>query len=166
LIGGLTGIQSRQEAIFRFPAYAGRDEHLCLSAFFLQQYQRDTGIFLPAPRLMMVIATISTLGHREKYALSSRGRDQMLLIDMIGLSEADLEKIVADRCSSYGQIASVRVVRLAGPTRSAVALVRMAVARNVDELVAQVGATKSRSTAIIRLQQEGRGKAIRSGLGT
>lgn len=91
----------------------------------------------------------------------------MLVIDMVGLSETDLEKIVADRCSYYGRIASVRVVRPAGPTRSsAVALVRMATARTLDQLVAQFGAAKAQSTAIIWLQQKERGKAIQRSLRT
>ena len=78
----------------------------------------------------------------------------MLAIDMAGLSEAGLEKIVADRCSRYGRIASVRVVLPAGPARFAVALVRMCSPRALDDLVVHVGGTKSGSTAIIRLEQE------------
>lgn len=80
----------------------------------------------------------------------------MLTIDMVGLSETDIEKIVADRCSRYGRIANVRVVRSAGAAGFAVALVRMATARTLDRLVARVGAVKARSTAIIRLEQESR----------
>ncbi|MBI4206057.1 MAG: hypothetical protein HY527_13635 [Betaproteobacteria bacterium] len=80
----------------------------------------------------------------------------MLTIDMVGLSETDIEKIVADRCSRYGRIANVRVVRSTAAAGFAVALVRMATARTLDRLVAQVGAVKARSTAIIRLEQESR----------
>lgn len=78
----------------------------------------------------------------------------MLTIDMVGRSEADLEKIVADRCSRFGKLANVRVVRLDGPGASAIALVRMTTARTLDMLIAHVGGAKSGSTAIIRLEQD------------
>jgi hypothetical protein len=88
---------------------------------------------------------------------------QMLSFDMVGLSETDLEKIVADRCSRYGRIVNVRVVRQPGAMRSAVALVRTATAVTLDELVERFGATKSHSTAIIRLEQTERDAPDHSG---
>ena len=84
----------------------------------------------------------------------------MLTIDMTGSSEADLEKIVADRCARYGRVASVRVVLPAGPARFAVALVRMSTAGALDDVIASVGGTKSHSTAIIRLERQERGAAL------
>lgn len=76
----------------------------------------------------------------------------MFAIDMVGLSEADLEKIVAGRCSRYGRIANVRVVRLA--SGYTFALVRMAAPDTLDALITDLGGSKSRSTAIIPLAQE------------
>jgi hypothetical protein len=82
------------------------------------------------------------------------------MIDMAGVSEADLEKVIAARCTRYGRVASVRVVLPAGPARFAVALVRMSTVQALDDLIVRVGGTKSRSTAIIRLEQGERDAAL------
>ncbi len=84
----------------------------------------------------------------------------MITIDMASSSEADLEKVVAERCACYGHVASVRVVLPAGPARFAVALVRMSTAQALNDLIARVGGTKSRSTAIIRLERKERDAAL------
>lgn len=78
----------------------------------------------------------------------------MLAVDMVGRSEADLEKMVAERCSPFGPIAHVRVVRTSRASGFAIALVRMAAPGTLEALIAGLGAAKSGSTAIIRLEQE------------
>lgn len=76
-----------------------------------------------------------------------------MLLNMAGLSEAELEKIVADRCSPFGSVASIRVLQPGYPSRYSIALVRMSTAGALEKVVAHLGASKSGATAIIRLEQ-------------
>ncbi|MBI4207395.1 MAG: hypothetical protein HY527_20440 [Betaproteobacteria bacterium] len=77
----------------------------------------------------------------------------MLMLNMAGLTEADLERIVANRCSLFGSVASIRVLQPGYPARYSIALVRMVTAVALDKVVAHLGDSKSGATAIIRLEQ-------------
>jgi hypothetical protein len=83
----------------------------------------------------------------------------MLTIDMTELSDTELEKIVAKRCSQFGSIASLTVLLAHDNCESAVAFVSMSTADQLDRVATHIGDSRSDSFVFIRIEQ---GKEKRS----
>ena len=78
----------------------------------------------------------------------------MLTIDMTDLSDTELEKIVAERCSQFGSVASLTVLPAHDTCVSAVAFVSMSTADQLDRVATHIGDSRSGSFVFIRIQQE------------
>ena len=78
----------------------------------------------------------------------------MLNIDMTDLSDTELEKIVAERCSQFGSVASLTVLPAHDNCKSAVAFVSMSTADQLDRVAAHIGDSRSDSFVFIRIEQE------------
>ena len=78
----------------------------------------------------------------------------MLTIDMTDLSDTALEKVVAERCSQFGSVASLTVMLADDDCESAVAFVSMSTADQLDRVATHIGDSRSGSFVFIRIEQE------------
>jgi hypothetical protein len=78
----------------------------------------------------------------------------MLTMDMTGLSDRGLEKIIAERCSQFGSVASLTVLPAHDNCDSAVAFVSMSTADQMERVATQIGDSRSDSFVFIRIKQE------------
>jgi hypothetical protein len=80
----------------------------------------------------------------------------MLTIDMTKLSDTGLEKIIAERCSQFGSVASLTVMLADDHCDSAVAFVSMSTADQLDRVATHIGDSRSDSFVFIRIERERR----------
>ena len=80
----------------------------------------------------------------------------MLTIDMTNLSQRGLEKIIAERCSQFGSVASLTVMLADDNCESAVAFVSMSTADQLDRVATHIGDSRSDSFVFIRIEREQR----------
>ena len=77
----------------------------------------------------------------------------MLALDLIGLSEPELEKVVAERCSPFGRATVLKVSQPHDRSGHGAALVRMSTVAEADDLARSFGGSRCGSKVIIRLAQ-------------
>jgi hypothetical protein len=78
----------------------------------------------------------------------------MLTIDMSDLSDTGLEKIVGERCSQFGSVASLTVLPAHDNYESAVAFVSMSTTDQLERVATYIGDSRSDSFVFIRIEQE------------
>ena len=80
----------------------------------------------------------------------------MLTLDLIGYSDAELKKLIAEHCAQLGAVVDVTIYRAAAPHARPLALVKMAGAEDVSRLAATFGDATLGNVVLIQLQQEAR----------
>lgn len=75
-------------------------------------------------------------------------------LDVAGLSEEELAKIVGERCSQFGSVANVYIVKEDGRHAFALAAVEMSTPSELLDVLRRFGESKVDSMVVIRLEQE------------
>lgn len=76
-------------------------------------------------------------------------------VDVAGLSEEELAKIiVGERCSQFGAVANVYIVKEDGRHAFALAAVEMSTPSELLDVLRRLGESKVDSMVVIRLEQE------------
>lgn len=78
----------------------------------------------------------------------------MLTMDVTKLSHIELADAVSQRCSQFGSVKQVTILRPQGKPQIALAVVAMTSANAIDRVVDNLGAAKVASLAIITIEQE------------
>lgn len=78
----------------------------------------------------------------------------MLTLDMIGLSEKELEKVVVDLCSRFGLVLGIKIMHPDDPRNDAVAAVEMSTDSEAHRLRNVCGDMEAGATVIMRLVQK------------
>ena len=82
-----------------------------------------------------------------------------MLTAPIQLSDGELKSIVTQRCSPFGTVKSIRIVRHFGRNGRRFAFVEMSTAAATKQLRNTVGDTPFGNSVVIRLQEPGSGHA-------
>ena len=77
----------------------------------------------------------------------------MLTLDVAQLSHAELADAVSRRCSPFGQVREITILQPPDQPGVAFALVGMRALRDIDKVVAGLGAAKVATLAVIRVEQ-------------
>ena len=80
----------------------------------------------------------------------------MLTLDLTGLSQTELERVVAEYCSPFGCATILKVLRPDDHSGHGAAAVKMSTMAEADDLARNVGGARCGSKVIIRLLQRGR----------
>ena len=78
----------------------------------------------------------------------------MVTLDMAGLSDRDLENIVAQHCSQFGTVKSLRILPPDDLVAYPIALVQMSSAAGLDAVSAAMGDSKYHFTVTIKLKHD------------
>jgi hypothetical protein len=79
----------------------------------------------------------------------------MLALDLTSLSGEELDQIVAEYCSSFGDVKVLKVSRPSNDMECGAAAVRMSTVDEADELARNIGGLRCGSKVIIRITQQG-----------
>ena len=77
----------------------------------------------------------------------------MLSLDVAQLSHAELADAVSRRCSQFGRVREITILQPPDQPGIAFALVGMRALRDIDKIVAGLGAAKVATLAVIRVEQ-------------
>lgn len=77
----------------------------------------------------------------------------MLTMDVTKLSHDELADAVSQRCSEFGDVKEITILRPPGKPQIAFAVVGMTSANEVDRVVDNLGAAKVATLAIITIEQ-------------
>jgi hypothetical protein len=79
----------------------------------------------------------------------------MLIVDMTNLSQTDLKKSIADRCSDFGHATVLKVLRPEGPSDFGAAALEMSDLEEAEHLAREFSGSRCGCKVIIRLVQAG-----------
>lgn len=77
----------------------------------------------------------------------------MLNMNVANLTHAELAQAVSQRCAQFGDVKEITILQPTDMTDVAFALVGMKSAGEIDRLVAELGAARVESLAVIRVEQ-------------
>jgi len=77
----------------------------------------------------------------------------MLCLDLAGLSDSELKRIVIERCSECGTVKRVNFYRATDQTGQMMALIDMSSEEELIKLLAQFACYRFGDSALIRLEQ-------------
>jgi len=80
----------------------------------------------------------------------------MLTLDLTGLTDAQLDDVLAEYCSSFGHATILDVLKPAGHTQTGAAAVKMSTEAEAEALARNVRGSRCGLKVIIRLAQRGR----------